>query len=81
NFTVSTAAFFPIYSQMMRDLTGQVSFGNRDISRTTTPLLLYKADSVRRSMQNMADSITNEMRKNGSSINPEQTIQGHVWIQ
>ncbi|KAK2764181.1 hypothetical protein CKAH01_15787 [Colletotrichum kahawae] len=81
NFTVGRLAFIPIYSQMMRDLTGQVSFGSRDISKTTTPLLLYKADSVRQSMQNMADSITNEIRRNGSSVNPDQTIQGHVWIQ
>ncbi|KAF0322672.1 hypothetical protein GQ607_010129 [Colletotrichum asianum] len=81
NFTIPKTAFYDIYSQMKRDLTGTVSVASRQYSGTTTPLLVYKADSVVQSIQNMADSITTEMRRNGSSVNPEQTIQGHVWIQ
>ncbi|TEA19530.1 hypothetical protein C8034_v008392 [Colletotrichum sidae] len=81
NFTVPVTAFVPIYSQMTHDLHGQVSFGSRDISSNTAPLLLYKADGVVQSIQNMADSITNEMRRNESSVNPEHTVQGHVWVQ
>ncbi|KAJ4999853.1 hypothetical protein K4K48_003412 [Colletotrichum sp. SAR 10_66] len=81
NFTIPKTAFYDIYSQMKRDLTGTVSVASRQYSGTTTPLLVYKADSVVQSIQNMADAITTEMRRNGSSVNPEQTIQGHVWIQ
>ncbi|KAI8308983.1 hypothetical protein K4K61_002174 [Colletotrichum sp. SAR11_59] len=81
NFIVPRTAFYDIYSQMKSDLTGTVSIASRQYSGTTTPLLVYKADSVVQSIQNMADAITTEMRRNGSSVNPEQTIQGHVWIQ
>ncbi|KAF5528658.1 hypothetical protein CGCA056_v000332 [Colletotrichum aenigma] len=81
NFIIPKTAFYDIHSQMKRDITGTVSVASRQYSGTTTPLLVYKADSVVQPIQNMADAITTEMRRNGSSVNPEQTVQGHVWIQ
>ncbi|KAF6794972.1 hypothetical protein CMUS01_15973 [Colletotrichum musicola] len=80
NFTVPMTAFVPIYSQMMHDLQGTVLWGVGQKTETT-PVLLNKADSVVQSIQNMADSVTNEMRRNESSTGPERAIQGHVWIQ
>ncbi|KAF4835895.1 hypothetical protein CGCTS75_v002497 [Colletotrichum tropicale] len=80
-FTVPSSAFTPIYSQLVDDLKGQVTIASRIYSNSTTIYMLYKANSVVQSIQNMADAITTEMRRNGSSVNPQQTIQGLVWIQ
>ncbi|ROW05791.1 hypothetical protein VMCG_05221 [Cytospora schulzeri] len=93
-FELNGREFSTLSSQFEGDLLdGMLVTGSGGVPQGTNTLtMLWQADNTTRSMYNMAEAITIEMRANSSNIlqqakqdasliAPEQAIDGQVWVQ
>lgn len=88
NGFVAMASQFGIDPDFLKGTAGIASAADQ-LMGDSIPAILYNANDTVLAIQNMADSVTTQMRMNGSIVirnkdpilSPDQSVRGNVWVQ